>query len=1533
MKKRIISLLLAVMMVVGMLPMTVLAEDACTHAAAEAVYSDNADGTHTITYACKSCGKAVANAADAVAMDFTAFAAAASEQSWWDELRVHSADSNIHYQGALAADTAEEKAQYEAAYASLREYAQTFFGWTIVEGGTTDVNNSGRAKKLYFNAAEDAAWGMDFAISPSYKTWGEAYTMLEMSVDAPAAGTYELDLTYFEDLSGAKFDLHVNPVLTGRTPDAESKVISALNTRNSGNAPVDYAAGEVVLKEGTNSVIIYINADTVGAELKLDSITFTPVSLTGICADEEDGDGKCDDCAAVIGECQHREIVTTKVSGEDKTHTISSVCKFCGEAAADRENALTIDFMAFAAAASEQTWWAGLYDPVADDGIKQYGYIGMTDDTTAAYNAMVAWQKENLCWSINASSDFTNSGRAKNLYINSNEDAAWGVGFSTYYRTWGDVYTQLLLDVTAPAAGTYDLNLDYLQDTGYGCFTVFVNGVQVGEQVNTSGEAAQLTAALGTVTLNEGNNQIAVKLTADRNGTASNYATSELALCAIDLAPIDVTGSCADADGDGKCDVCDAQIGECSHAEASTEIVDNGNKTHSIVTHCPVCDEDVAADTNVTSVDFMAFGAAASEQTWWAGLQDYSGEAGVKMQGTFAGATNSDENKAAYNAMNAWLAENTCWSIDEANTSFTYAGRMKNLYINSNDGAAWGIRFVTYYQTWGNPYAQLMLNVDVPAAGTYDLNLEYLQNTANGCFTVYVNGTKVGEQINTNGAQAVMTAELGTVTLAEGSNTVNLIISADRGGVTQNVTTQIDLRSIDFAPINVTGACADDDGDGKCDVCGAVIGSCKHAVLNKEVSDNGDKTHDTTYTCEACGEAVGNEAETLCVDFKAFAQDASSEGFWTGLMANTDAAVKSFGGSAATADNNKAYQNMISWQGENYDWAIVEAGSDFSNTGRNKRVDLNSDADANWGINFYTYYNDWAGVYNVFKLAVYAREAGTYDMSVDYLQTTRGASFTVSVNGTQIGDEIASVGEVARMVANLGTVELVEGENIIDVVMTKNFQGTTTRLSSDLSLNAIDFVPVAVTEDCADTDKDTKCDDCGAVIGGCEHAAVSAVTNANGDGTHTVSYVCDACGEEAESTEGTITMDFLYAVQLASQNSLWNKLRQSNDPDVVYYGYKDAADAENDPAVSYMDLLAMNNLIESNFDWNIDEEMSLISDSGIYKRVYMNGADDAQWAFRFVPTMLTWSVRDRTLYFTLDVAEAGTYAMDFEYLQRAAVGTDMTNSGAQVDIMVNDEVICSGLKTAGAVEVIELDVGEVELVKGENSIAITVTANKDGGVTNINSSVDVRKIDFTPVAKTAACEDADKDGVCDTCGDGYSCSHENAETTTVTNDDETHTTTTVCGECGTTVSSVTEDCTDEDANLACDVCGGTLICKHETTIEGYIGNGNGTHEVTTTCDVCGETTSVVADCADEDEDGYCDLCEDELEAACDHAETTSETVYNGDKTHTTTVTCVCGEVVSTVTADCVDEDKDCACDVCEGVIKTITKTTVAGSNM
>ena len=65
MKKRIISLLLAVMMIVGMLPMTALAEEAvvdeavCDHAATTETITPNNDGTHTVKDVCDECGETV----------------------------------------------------------------------------------------------------------------------------------------------------------------------------------------------------------------------------------------------------------------------------------------------------------------------------------------------------------------------------------------------------------------------------------------------------------------------------------------------------------------------------------------------------------------------------------------------------------------------------------------------------------------------------------------------------------------------------------------------------------------------------------------------------------------------------------------------------------------------------------------------------------------------------------------------------------------------------------------------------------------------------------------------------------------------------------------------------------------------------------------------------------------------------------------------------------------------------------------------------------------------------------------------------------------------------------------------------------------------------------------------------------------------------------------------------------------------------------------------------------------------------------
>lgn len=72
------------------------------------------------------------------------------------------------------------------------------------------------------------------------------------------------------------------------------------------------------------------------------------------------------------------------------------------------------------------------------------------------------------------------------------------------------------------------------------------------------------------------------------------------------------------------------------------------------------------------------------------------------------------------------------------------------------------------------------------------------------------------------------------------------------------------------------------------------------------------------------------------------------------------------------------------------------------------------------------------------------------------------------------------------------------------------------------------------------------------------------------------------------------------------------------------------------------------------------------------------------------------------------------------------------------------------------------------------------------------------------------------------------------------------------------------------------------------------------------------------------------------EPECDHAETTTAYVQvEGTETHTVTVTCTCGEVISTETADCVDEDKNGACDMCGGevVVEVIYYPTSVGTRI
>ena len=340
MKKRIISLLLAVIMVLGLVPMTVLADETCEHTTVTSAMADNGDRTHTVSYTCADCGEAVGSSEDAVVMDFISVAEELYfEEEIWDAMRDGTPyaayeDDEIRFAGYYGnadvnSTSAEDKAGWDAAYAAARTWIADNTAWSIDEDWLTNVTNTGRCKMIMFNAGLDARWGVSFCVPASWKTWGEAYTTFTLNVEAPAAGEYELNLSYLENLSGAKFNLYINPEWDFRTPTT-GQVISGLQTRGTSDSVIDYNVGTVTLKEGTNQLAFITTGDTLGVRIQLCDLTFAPITLNYNCPDA-DGDKVCDDCGADLN-CLHPEeaLIYNYTDNGDGTHTVTAACS-CGE--------------------------------------------------------------------------------------------------------------------------------------------------------------------------------------------------------------------------------------------------------------------------------------------------------------------------------------------------------------------------------------------------------------------------------------------------------------------------------------------------------------------------------------------------------------------------------------------------------------------------------------------------------------------------------------------------------------------------------------------------------------------------------------------------------------------------------------------------------------------------------------------------------------------------------------------------------------------------------------------------------------------------------------------------------------------------------------------------------------------------------------------------------------------------------------------------------------------------------------------------
>ena len=175
MKKRVLSLLLAVVMVLGLMPVFAMAEEATTE--------------------------------KSIVIDFKESAKKASEQDFWANLKdaagAKYTTKYVGYKGKVAMT-----ADQTAAYNSLREYLWENHGWTIDEA-TSYLTTYQSNKGVWFNAndmAETEDWGITY-LSGGFNTPADQArdgSHLNLTVYVDEAGYYSVNTTAYYSTSGGK---------------------------------------------------------------------------------------------------------------------------------------------------------------------------------------------------------------------------------------------------------------------------------------------------------------------------------------------------------------------------------------------------------------------------------------------------------------------------------------------------------------------------------------------------------------------------------------------------------------------------------------------------------------------------------------------------------------------------------------------------------------------------------------------------------------------------------------------------------------------------------------------------------------------------------------------------------------------------------------------------------------------------------------------------------------------------------------------------------------------------------------------------------------------------------------------------------------------------------------------------------------------------------------------------------------------------------------------------------------------------------
>ena len=1182
--------------------------------------------------------------------------------------------------------------------------------------------------------------------------------------------------------------------------------------------------------------------------------------------------------------CIHAATTETVVGNGNGTHNKTVTCDDCGEAVV--QDTVTIDFKSDFAAASEEDFWDSLTTTTLANGgeVKRVGtiYNGVQEEGNAdAFASLNEWLAENKGWSFDetTTAHLTGAkGTGQKLYFNTDDDALWGLGYNGYYIAMSDGRSSMGLTVQVDEAGTYDLSADIVlsvngstdYDAGYtadgkqiadsgGAMNVhvIVNGETVATGISTKGSTALTTVEIGEVELDKGENSIVFYV-------ATNYwdATNSAFRSNVNLAGLTMAQTAATVE-------CEAE---------DTLTFNEADKTHTLTKLCE-CGAYIlpAPDRKDISMDFKAVAKEMAKQDFWSALPSFTMANGAEARyvGGKYGSSLTAEQAAAYDSLLAWLDETYGWTVDDGFATFKSSSGGRLIFC-ADDSVAWGFSHNSYYTNFASDLRDgLGFTVYAPKAGWYrmDIGLSLSNSSATDCIsgegggayeTFTVNGEEVYAHLGNVGANAVVDYALGAVYLNEGENTLGMKMVANYWNQNNAAyRTNFNMIGIELTEVGtylLPGQTATVDANDYVNFETVLSAdsntvAVSGAVASAAIDENGDLT-------VTAGEEVGEGSVTVSTAdaeiFTAAVKVATSMDYDC-TDENGDGKCDVCSGKIGECVHKTVNTTVTSNGDETHTTEAVCALCDANILMKEEalnviKVDFTEFAKQAAEQDFWAELPDAATVSGAAvkrigvtydtnaEDAMPAEENAAYEALIKWQQETLGWSFNESLMDVEYED--------GNMIFISNAEALKWG--VLRHSYFYNFEDH----RSDMALTVI-------------ADK-----------AGYYQLDLSYVPQGS-TATDYPSYASVGAGGGYADifVNGELVID---QFSFKCDNTQNNKLHAANLATV----YLEAGG---------------NDIV--------------IRNAANYHNSCTNGA---------------YTGRGNVALSDLTFTE-----IDTPELIEGSITVPMTDVVGDTLDLTSFAVIGSDDGVATAVLDDNGDILVTAVADGKAEFTVT-TAAAEGQTASVVGKLCVEVGDTV----TSNCWDADGDEACDVCGGAVACKHPYTHRMIVSNGDGTHNVFMACDLCDAPVT-VPEVLPCEDKNEGsdgiCDWCGEAFTCLHTLTTVSYVDNGDGTHEKTVTCKLCNAVMSepVVEDCADEDGDGYCDGCEAvvETEPECDHANTTTETVDNGDKTHTTTVTCECGEVVSTETADCADEDKDTLCDVCGGTYVTIKKFSMAGSNM